>query len=282
MTLEVRDFSEVEAQIADKAKFLRRQVIEMVTRAKSGHPGGALGMADIYATLHYHFMRDQPEEPKWPDRDRFLLSNGHICPILYSILADKGYFPEEELWTFRKLGSRVQGHPSTAKGLPGIEVCSGSLGNGLSVAVGTAMAGQLDGKDYRVYCGISDGECQEGQVWEAAMAAKHYQLGNLCAIVDYNKTQIDGPLQDIMEITPFADKWRAFGWNVHEIDGHNLSEIYSALSAFVQRPIKDCEPTIIVAHTTIGKGVSYMEGDYHWHHGYPKGEQYDIAMKELS
>lgn len=253
----------------------------MVYRAKTGHPGGALGMADVYTLLHHYFMRDDPKKPKWENRDRFLLSNGHICALLYSILSDKGYFETEELWTFRKLGSRLQGHPSTAKGLPGVELSAGSLGVGLSVALGVALAARLCGKSYNVFCGISDGECQEGQPWEAAMAGAYYKVDNLCAIVDYNGTQIDGKVKEIMDVAPFGEKWRSFGWRVEEIDGHDLKQIYEAFSHFVNRQSRK-SPTVIIAKTVIGKGVSFMEGDYHWHHGYPTDEQYQTAIKELS
>jgi len=197
---------------------------------------------------------------------------------LYAILADKGYFPKDELWRFRKLSSILQGHPSTAKGTPGVELSGGSLGNGLSFAVGVALAGKLDKKSYKVYCSISDAECQEGQTWEAALTAHHYKLNNLIAILDRNFSQIDGPTEKIMALEPLAEKWRAFDWQVLEIDGHNYQEIIKAFEEAIQ--VKD-RPTIIICHNIIGKGVSFMEGDYHWHHGAPTEEQFKQAMEEL-
>lgn len=272
-----------EAEIKElrrKATQLRKDAVEMVYRAKSGHPGGALGMADVMTVLHYRFLRDDPRNPKWPDRDRFILSNGHTCPILYAILADKGYFPREELWRFRKLGGICQGHPSTAKGTPGVELSSGSLGNGLSFAIGVALAGKLDEKSYRVYCSISDAECQEGQTWEAALAAHHYKLDNLIAILDRNGSQIDGPTEEIMALEPLADKWRAFGWHVLEVDGHNYKKIIEAFEEVITSTIN--LPKIIICHNVIGKGVSFMEGDYRWHHGAPTEEQFKQAMEGLN
>ncbi|HEX6989207.1 MAG TPA: transketolase [Bacillota bacterium] len=262
-----------------KAQQLRRDVIEMVHHARSGHPGGALGMADIFTVLWYRFLRDDPANPAWPDRDRFVLSNGHICPILYAVLADRGYFQRDLLFTFRKLGSRVQGHPSIRKDLPGIEYSGGSLGNGLSYALGIALAARVSGRPYRVFCSLGDGDCQEGQTWEAAMAAAHYRVGNLVAMVDYNKTQIDGPIDQVMSLGNLADKWRAFGWHVQEIDGHDHAAVEQAFQAALER--SDL-PSVLVAHTVIGKGVSFMEGDYRWHHGYPDEDQYRRAMAELT
>lgn len=267
--------------LKDKANQLRATVLEMVKEADSGHPGGAMGMADVMTVLHYEYINDRPEEPEWDERDRFLLSNGHTCPLLYSILADKGYFPEEELYKFRKLGALLQGHPSTAKGIPGVELSSGSLGHGLSFACGKALAGRLDGRDYATYCSISDAECQEGQTWEAATMANHYKIRNLCAIVDYNDSQIDGKVSDIMDVAPLADKWRKFGWKVIEIDGHDYDQIIDAFETFQEERKSEGQPTVIISSNTLGKGVSFMEGDYHWHHGVPTDEQYEQALKEL-
>lgn len=254
-------------------------IIDMLKGAPSGHPGGALGMADYMAVLFYRHMRHRPHEPRWPGRDRFVLSNGHTCPILYAVLADHGYFDEELLDTFRKLGSPVQGHPSVRYELPGIEYSGGSLGNGLSYALGMALAAPVTGHDYRVFCSVSDGDCQEGQTWEAAMAAAHYKAANLIAVVDYNRSQIDGLTDDVMGLGDLSAKWEAFGWHVQEVDGHDIS----ALDGAYEEAIAEKErPSVIVARTIIGKGVSYMEGEYTWHHGVPDEEQYARAMADLA
>lgn len=268
-------------KLQQKAKELRREVLKMLANAGSGHPGGALGMTDVWTVLYYKYLRSRPQEPRWPDRDRFVLSNGHTCPILYAILADRGYFPKEELKNLRKLGSMLQGHPSTAWKVPGVEHSSGSLGHGLSVSLGIALAGRLDQKSYNVYCGISDGENQEGQTWEAAMAAAHYKLGRMCAILDRNGTQIDGPTEKIMSLGALADKWRSFGWNVLEIDPYDYSQITEAFEQFLKNSM-GARPTVMICHTVIGKGVSFMEGDFHWHHGAPNPQQLEQALKELS
>jgi transketolase len=265
--------------LAAKARQLRRDVIEMVYRAQSGHPGGALGMADYMTVLWYRYMRDDPARPDWPDRDRFVLSNGHTCPILYAILADRGYFPRPWLWTFRQLGSPLQGHPSVRHHLPGVEYSGGSLGNGLSFALGCALAARVQDRDYRVFCSLSDGDCQEGQTWEAAMAAAHYRVGNLIAVVDHNRSQIDGPTDRVMSLGDLAAKWRAFGWHVQEVDGHHLPGLIAAFDAALAELER---PSVIVARTVIGKGVSFMEGDFRWHHGAPSEEQYRQAMAELA
>ncbi len=269
------------SQLQEKAKELRRDVVQMVAHAQSGHPGGALGATDLLTVLYYKYLRHRPQEPRWPDRDRFVLSNGHTCPILYAILADRGYFPKRELQHLRKLGALLQGHPSLSFATPGVEHSGGSLGLGLSVSVGMALAAKLDKKDHKVYCLISDGECQEGQTWEAAMSAAHYKLDNLCAMLDYNGTQIDGRIEDIMSLEPLAEKWRAFGWNLLEIDGHNYEQIISAFEQFLKNQ-ETKRPTLILARTVIGKGVSYMEGDYHWHHGAPNQQQLEQALRELA
>lgn len=268
-------------ELKEKAYRHRATVLRMVTEADSGHPGGALGMADVMTALHYEFLNDRPEEPNWEDRDRFILSNGHTCPLLYSILADKGYFPEEELYNFRKLGALLQGHPSTPKGIPGAELSSGSLGHGLSFACGVALSGRIDGKDYKTYCSISDAECQEGQTWEAATMASHLEIGNLCAILDYNDSQIDGKVSEILDVAPLADKWEDFGWRVIEIDGHDYDQIFEALESFEEKGKAEGKPTIIISRNTLGKGVSFMEDDHTWHHGVLTDEQLDQAMEEL-
>jgi len=268
-------------RLKEKADKLRADVLKTVTKANSGHPGGALGMADVLTTMRYRFMEERPQEPHWEDRDRFVLSNGHTCPILYVTLADKGYFPREELDSFRQLGGLLQGHPSTAKGTPGVEFSSGSLGHGLSFASGVALAGRLNGQDYKTFCSISDAECQEGQTWEAAGVARHQQLGNLCALVDYNDSQIDGKVSDVMDVAPLADKWESFGWHVLEIDGHDYDEIEKAFQEFEKGRAPEADPTVIVCHNVLGKGVSFMEGDYHWHHGVLTEEQLEQALSEL-
>ncbi len=263
-----------------KADKLRGDVLQMVSHANSGHPGGAMGMADILTVLYYRYLRHDPQRPAWPDRDRFLLSNGHTCPILYAILADRDYFPRQELWRLRKLGSLLQGHPSTAWNIPGIELSSGSLGNGLSVAVGMALAAKLPGKDSRIYCSISDAECQEGQPWEAATAAVHHGVDNLCAILDWNMCQIDGHTTQVMDVGNLAAKFASFGWSVHEIDGNDYEEIITAFDAFMASQGSG-RPTIIASHNVLGKGVSFMENNPGWHHGALSREQLVGAFAEL-
>jgi len=268
-------------ELKEKANQLRADVLKMVTNANSGHPGGALGMADSWTVLHYEFLNDKPEDPDWDDRDRFILSNGHTCPLLYAVLADKGYFPGKELNSFRKLGALLQGHPSTAKGTPGVEFSSGSLGHGLSFGAGVSAAGRLDGRNYKTYVSISDAECQEGQTWEAASVARDKELGNLCALLDYNDSQIDGKVSDIMDVAPLVEKWESFGWRVIEIDGHDYDEIEAAFQDFAEKSSRHGKPTVIVSNNTLGKGVSFMEGDYRWHHGTLSEEQMEQALEEL-
>jgi transketolase len=249
----------------------------MLGEAGSGHPGGSLSMAEIVTALYFHVLRHDPQRPDWPDRDRFILSKGHGVPVQYACLAEAGYFPVEELRTLRKINSRLQGHPvkNTA---PGIEASTGALGQGLSIALGHALAGKLDGKDYRVYVMIGDGESDEGQIWEAALFGAHHQIDNLVAILDYNKLQLDGRIEDILELAPLADKWRAFNWHVLEIDGHDLPAI---LDAFAEAERTKGKPTMIIAHTVKGKGVSFMENDVEWHGVAPNAEQVERALAEL-
>ena len=263
-----------------KADALRGDVLRMVTRANSGHPGGALGMADVLTVLFYAVLRHDPRRPAALERDRFVLSNGHTCPILYALLADQGYFPREELWRFRRLGALLQGHPSTAWRIPGVELSSGSLGNGLSVALGMALAARLAGRESRIYCEISDGECQEGQPWEAATAAVHHGAGNLCALIDWNGCQIDGRTVDVMDVGDLAGKFRAFGWTVHEVDGHDYGEISAAFDAFVAGSSAG-RPTLLACRTVLGKGVSFMENEPKWHHGALSLAELDQALTEL-
>ena len=259
------------------AKHLRRHIINMTTAAGSGHPGGALSAVEIVTTLYFRVMRYDVNNPKSPDRDRFILSKGHACTVLYAALAEMGYYEVDELVSFRKLGSPFQGHPCMKKAV-GVEIPTGSLGQGLSAGIGMALAGKLDKKDYRAYVLLGDGENQEGQIWEAAMSAAHYKLDNLCAILDHNNLQIDGAVSDIMAIEPIADKWRAFGWNVICVDGHNWDDIFSAFDT--AKTVKG-RPTIIIAKTVKGKGVSFMEGQVDWHGKAPSKEQSEKALKEL-
>lgn len=264
-------------ELKEKARLLRRHIIIMTGAAGSGHPGGSLSAADIVAALYFRVMRHDPKDPKWPDRDRFVLSKGHACPVLYAALAEAGYFPKEWLLTLRKLGSPLQGHPHYWS-VPGIEASTGALGQGPSIGNGMALAGRLDEKDYRVYVLIGDGECDEGQIWEAAMSAAHYKLDNVTAILDHNGLQIDGPNVEIMNIEPIAEKWRAFGWHVVEVDGHDFAQI---LAAFDEAKATKGQPTIIIAHTIKGKGVSFMENEVDWHGKAPTPEQVEQALRAL-
>ncbi len=259
------------------AKELRIWIIKMLTEAGSGHPGGSLSAIDIITVLYFHSLRHRPLEPEWAVRDRFVLSKGHGVPALYAALAKSGYFPMEELMTLRKLGSRLQGHPVVGT-LPGIEASTGSLGQGLSIAQGLAMASKMDGDTFRVFCMLGDGETQEGQIWETAMSAPKFGLDNLIVFLDYNKGQIDGPTREIMSIDPIADKWEAFNWHVQEIDGHDIPKILSAIER--TRNIKG-KPHMIIAHTVKGKGVSFMEDNIGWHGVTPTKEECARAIEEL-
>ena len=256
---------------------VRIGAIEGVHCAKSGHPGGSLSAADIIAYLYFKEMNIRPEEPKWEERDRFVLSKGHIAPALYAALANRGYFPVEELKTLRKIGSRLQGHPDM-KHIPGVDMSTGSLGQGISAACGMAKAGKLMGKNYRVYAVLGDGEIQEGQVWEAAMFAGHNKLDNLCVVVDNNGLQIDGDVADVCSPYPIDEKFQAFGFHVINFDGHNFDEIEAA---FAEAKTIKGKPTAIIAKTVKGKGVSFMENKASWHGTAPNDEQYEIAMNEL-
>jgi len=265
------------AELGEMAKRLRRHVITMTATAGSGHPGGSLSAADIITALYFKAMHHNPQNPQWPDRDRFILSKGHAAPILYAALAEGGYFPVEELATLRKLDSRLQGH--TDRNLtPGVEMSAGSLGMGLSFGIGVALAARLDSRDYRTYVLLSDGECDEGQTWEAALSAAHFKLDNLTAIVDYNKIQLSGWTRDIMNLEPFNQKWQAFGWHTTEIDGHDFNQILAALQE--ARNTKN-KPTVIIAHTVKGKGVSFMENNVKFHGTAPTTEEAQRALKEL-
>ncbi len=264
--------------LEEKAKLARRHIVSMLSKAGSGHPGGSLSAIDLMAALYYGKLRHDPKNPAWPDRDRFVLSKGHCCPALYAVLAETGYFPESELDSLRQFGSRLQGHPDCHR-TPGIEISSGSLGQGLSVGLGMALAAKIDKKDYRVYVMLGDGEIEEGQIWEAAMAASHFGLDNLCAILDNNGLQIDGPINAVMSPLPIPEKWLAFGWNVIQINGHDMNKCLQALD---DAETMKGKPTIIVAKTVKGKGVSFMEGDVGWHGKAPNKEETEKALAELA
>jgi len=263
-------------ELHKKAKQIRRLIVQMLVKAGSGHPGGSLSATDLITVLFFHEMKINPQNPADPDRDRFHMSKGHCCPLWYAVLSEAGYFPKEKLWTLRKMGSMLQGHPD--RRTPGVEVASGSLGQGLSVSVGMGLAMKIDQKNSRIYCLMGDGEVQEGNIWEAAMAASHYKLDNLCAILDSNKFQIDGKIQDVMNLEPLEDKWKAFGWHVITIDGHDIKQILSAYDE--ARSIKG-KPSIIIAHTIKGKGVSFMENVVDFHGKVPSKEQEIQALDEL-
>lgn len=264
-------------ELKTRATKMRKNIIRMITQAKSGHPGGSLSAADIVATLYFHELKVDPNNPTWEDRDRFVLTKGHAAPVLYAALAEKGFFPEEELLTLRQVNSRLQGHPDMKK-VPGVDMSTGSLGQGLSTCVGMALAARLDKKDYRVYAYLGDGELQEGQVWEAAMAAAHYQLDNLVGFVDLNNLQIDGSCSEVMCPHPVDAKFEAFGWYVINIDGHDYGQIIDALAK--AKEIKG-KPVMVVAKTVKGKGVSFMENGVEWHGSAPSEEQRDAALAEL-
>jgi len=244
------------------AKDIRVDVVKSISEAGSGHTGGSLGLADVFTALYFNVLKHKPDNPEWEQRDRLILSIGHVAPVLYSALAHAGYFHKNELLTLRKLGSRLQGHPGRDKGLPGIELSSGSLGQGLSVAVGMALAAKSDKKSWKVYSIHGDGELQEGSIWEAAMSAAHYKLDNITAVVDRNFVQIDGQTKDVMEIEPLEDKWNAFGWHVIKCNGNNIGELLDAFSKARSSKIK---PTVIIANTKMGAGVKSIENDYKWH-----------------
>jgi transketolase len=274
---EVFSLSASVAEMEAMAKKLRRHIVAMIGKAGSGHPGGSLSAVEILTALYFKLMRHKPIDPQWPDRDRFILSKGHAAPALYAVLAECGYFPVEELMTLRQMDSRLQGHPDCTV-TPGVEISSGSLGQGLSFALGVALAGRLDRQDYRVYVLLGDGECDAGQVWEAAMATAHYSVDNLTAVVDRNDLQLDGWTRAVMDLDPFASKWQAFGWKAIEVDGHSLPEL---LAAFKEARRVKGQPTVIVAHTVKGKGVSFMENNNDFHGRAPNAIEIEIALKEL-
>jgi len=264
-------------ELAAITKRMRRTVIEMITEAKSGHPGGSLSAAEIVVTLFFDVMNHDPANPKWPDRDRFLLSKGHCCPILYAVMAEFGYSPKDKLNTLRKLGSVYQGHPDV-RFLPTLEASTGSLGQGVSLATGMGLAARLDARPSRTYVVLGDGEIQEGQIWEAAMAAGSYKLDNIVAIVDSNKIQLDGFVKDIMPLDPLVEKWKRFDWHVIEIDGHDIPSLQRA---FAEAAATKGMPTCIVANTIKGKGVSFMENNPKFHGMAPTKEECARALQEL-
>ncbi len=264
-------------KLEERANLIRQDIINMLLEAGSGHSGGPLGMADIFTALYFHILNHDPKNPEWSERDRLILSNGHICPVRYASMAHAGYFPISELKTLRKLGSRLQGHPHRTS-LPGIETTSGPLGSGLSQACGLALAGRIDRAKWRVICLMSDGEQDEGNTWEAAMFAGKYKINNLTALMDRNNIQIDGFTETVMPLEPIKDKYEAFGWHVLEIDGHNMQQI---IDAFSQAKNIFEKPTLILAHTIPGKGVSFMENKFEWHGKPPNKEEAELALKEL-
>ena len=264
------------AFLEGKALDLRHDILNMIYRAKAGHPGGSLSAVEIVTALYFHILNIDPANPDWPDRDRFVLSKGHACPVLYAALAERGFFDKKELDTLRQYHSILQGHPDMRK-VPGLDMTSGSLGNGLSIGVGMALSARLHHQHYMTFVLLGDGECQEGTVWEAAMAAAHHKLNNIVAIVDCNGVQINGWVNDIMREEPFADKWKSFGWNVIEADGHNMRDVLVALhTARTMRA-----PTVILARTVKGKGVSFMEDNSAWHGAAPSLEQLSAAIEDI-
>jgi transketolase len=260
------------------AKRVRREIVEMITHAKSGHPGGSLSAVEIVVTLYFDVLRHDPQNPKWPERDRFILSKGHGAPLLYSVLAECGYTPKDQLNTLRKLGSMYQGHPDV-RFLPALEASTGSLGEGLSIGIGMALAARLDASPARAYVLLGDGEIQEGQIWEAAMFAGDKGVDNVVAIVDYNHIQLDGFVNDIMPLEPLADKWRAFNWHTIQLDGHDIPALQAA---FAEASATKHKPTVIIAHTVKGKGVSFMENNPKFHGVAPTKEEMQKALLELA
>jgi len=263
--------------IEEKALDIRRDIVKMISLAGSGHPGGSLSSVEIMSVLYFYAMSHDPKDPKWPKRDRFVLSKGHSAPALYAVLAEAGYFDRSELWTLRKLGSRLQGHPDMRK-LPGIEISTGSLGQGLAIANGMAMAAKIDGLDHNIFALIGDGESQEGEIWEAALFASHNRLGNLIAITDFNDLQIDGRVSEIKDVCPIDKKWSSFGWHVICVDGHDVIQLIEAIDAAKR---VDDKPVMIEAKTIKGKGVSFMEDNVDWHGKAPSTEELEKALNEL-
>lgn len=265
--------------LENKALEIRKLVVKSLTEAGSGHLGGSLGLADIFSALYFNIMNHNPKDPEWEDRDRLILSIGHVAPVLYSTLALAGYFPVEEMKTLRKLNSRLQGHPATCHKIPGLETSAGSLGQGLSIAVGMALSAKINKKNGKVFSIHGDGELQEGSVWEAAMSASHHKLDNLIAIVDRNECQIDGKTKDVMELEPLSDKWRSFGWDIQTCDGNNMTEI---LNTFDKISYNTEKPTVIIARTKMGKGIKSIEDNYLWHGKVPDPQNFNQLISELN
>ncbi len=272
----IKDLAELQAI----ARRVRRHIVEMTGAAKSGHPGGSLSAVETLVTLFFDVMNHDPANPAWPERDRFILSKGHAAPVLYAVMAECGFAdtPIDKLMTLRKLGSVYQGHPDK-RFIPALEASTGSLGQGLSLAIGMGLAARLDGKPWRTYVVLGDGEIQEGQIWEAAMFGAFHKIDNVVAIVDYNRIQLDGFVKDIMELEPLADKWRAFGWNVIEVNGHDIAALQKA---FAEAAATKGKPTVLISHTVKGKGVSFMENNPKFHGVAPSPAEVEQALKELA
>lgn len=266
------------AELNSIARNIRKDILTSITEAKSGHTGGSLGLADVFTALYFSILNHNPKNPNLENRDRLILSIGHVAPVLYASLANAGYFSTEELISLRKLGSRLQGHPGKNHGLPGIEISSGSLGQGLSVSVGLALSAKIDKKTWKVYTILGDGELQEGSVWEAAMSASHHKLNNIIALVDRNNLQIDGQTLKVMNIEPLKQKWESFGWNVLSCDGNNISEI---INTYTKAKKEKEKPSVIIANTVMGKGVKEIENNYNWHGKAPSKQELKLFIKNL-
>jgi len=267
------------SKLKDIARTIRKNVLISLAEAGSGHTGGSLGLADIFTVLYFNILNHDPKNASWPERDRFILSIGHVTPVHYTTLAEAGYFPIEELKTLRKLGSRMQGHPGREHGLPGLELSAGSLGQGLSVAVGMALADKIDHKTRTTFCICGDGELQEGSIWEAAMSAAHHKLKQLVVIVDRNHLQIDGETEKVMGLEPLSDKWKSFGWEVKNCNGNDIGELIKVLN---ESKLSTDKPSVIIAKTRMGKGVKSIENDYRWHGKAPSKTELELFLKELS
>lgn len=266
------------SELTQRAKRIRRTIVSTIARAGSGHVAPALSCADIVTALYFHVLRVDPSDPKWPERDRFILSAGHKCMAQYAALAERGFFPSSTLDTYLQCGSILGGHPDARK-IPGVDTSTGALGHGLPIGVGMALAAKMKQEGYRVFVLLGDGELDEGSVWEAAMAAAHYRLDNLIAIIDHNGLQVDGRIEDVMNITPIAEKWSSFGWVTREIDGHDIAEIVQTLDNV---PFAGGKPSAVVARTVKGKGVSFMENQVSWHMRAPNTDEYETAMRDLA